>query len=122
VRVALIDDGVQSKYGDLDDNIEVGMTFMPTPTEDGPTQRFTQNYNTSLYGHGTVMAYYIRRVCPKVRLFVAKLAGKQRRLGVGFSIKSAVDVSEAYSIAHAFNRCLLTNRNVTELNGPLLSK
>ena len=113
MKVALIDDGVQSNYGDLDDNVELGMTFMPTPTgEDEPTQRFTQNYNTSLYGHGTVMAYYIRRVCPKVRLFVAKLAGKQRRRGVGFSIKSAIAVSEAYSHVHiekkkATNRLLL---------------
>ena len=101
MKVALIDDGVQSNYGDLDDNVELGMTFMPTPTgEDGPTQRLTQNYNTSLYGHGTVMAYYIRRVCPKIRLVVAKLAGKQRRRGVGFSIKSAIDVSEVYSRVH----------------------
>lgn len=32
-----------------------------------------RNYESSHTGHGTVMAYYIRRICPNVQLYVAKL-------------------------------------------------
>jgi hypothetical protein len=92
IKVALIDDGVRSNYAGLDDNIAAG-TNCAAPKPDGSTQRFTQNYNTSLYGHGTVMAYYIRRVCPRVRLYVAKLDGRQTARGVAFSIESAAAVS-----------------------------
>ena len=90
MKVALIDDGIRSNYDDLDDNIEQGMTFMSS--NQNSVLRFAQNYNTSIYGHGTVMAYYIRRVCPKVRLYVAKLDGRSHARGVSFSVKSAADV------------------------------
>ena len=89
VKVALIDDGVQSNYAGLNDNIKSGAIFFQAASN----QRFSQNYNTSLYDHGTVMAYYICRVCPNVRLHVAKLDGKQRARGVSFSIQSVIDVS-----------------------------
>lgn len=77
IKVALIDDGVKSSYRGLDDNILCGQSW-PTPRT---TQEKTKvprvvtspKYNSSQTGHGTIMAWYIRRMCPKVKLCVAKL-------------------------------------------------
>lgn len=92
VKVALLDDGVRSNYAGLDDNIATGMTCATVKASD---QRFKQNhnYNISEFGHGTAMAYFIRRICPRVRLYIARLDGRDNARGVSFTVDSAVQVS-----------------------------
>ncbi|CAK7213326.1 hypothetical protein SCUCBS95973_001766 [Sporothrix curviconia] len=77
IKVALIDDGVKSSYRGLDDNILCGQSW---PSPRAPQQKSkvprvitSPKYNSSHTGHGTVMAWYIRRMCPRVKLCVAKL-------------------------------------------------
>ncbi|GKZ51317.1 hypothetical protein AbraIFM66951_005464 [Aspergillus brasiliensis] len=65
IRVALIDDGVRSNIAGLDDSIAAGKSFATTKSS---ASTRSSNYNTSQFGHGTVMALCIRRMCPKVRL------------------------------------------------------
>ncbi|KAI9667432.1 MAG: hypothetical protein M1821_000247 [Bathelium mastoideum] len=67
VKIALIDDGVDGTFDDLSRNIERGISY---------SRRSKDLYNPyyhSMGGHGTIMAHLIRRVCPFVRLYVAKL-------------------------------------------------
>jgi len=106
VKVALIDDGVKTSYADLDANVETGWSgWRQSDTHSDARKRkrspkeYLGNYNSSQTGHGTVMAYYIRRVCPNVRLYIAKLDPQLRpEIGghgerVTFSIESAAKVS-----------------------------
>lgn len=120
VKVALLDDGVKSSYAGLDDNIKLGNSWFEIPRSSRrnafrgkPNQGLAQNYNTSLYSHGTVMAYYIRRVCPRVQFYVAKLNAAKTdatsRSKVSFTIKSAAEVS----FSSATTICLLCRRTVT---------
>ncbi|XXH01492.1 hypothetical protein Hte_007852 [Hypoxylon texense] len=60
VKVALIDDGVKSSLEGLDMSIDGGESYV----ESDPNEPQSP-YLTSVKGHGTVMAYFIRRVCPK---------------------------------------------------------
>ncbi|KKO97684.1 hypothetical protein THAR02_10213 [Trichoderma harzianum] len=106
IRVALIDDGVKTSYAGLDNNIHTGRSGWQqsdsptTQTENSQWEHF-RNYNSSHTGHGTVMAYYIKRVCPRVSLYVAKLDCKPHRGGasgysanVTFSIDSVAQAIE----------------------------
>ncbi|UKZ61339.1 uncharacterized protein TrAtP1_002605 [Trichoderma atroviride] len=99
IKVALIDDGVKSSYATLDDSIERGDSWVhqPNPSSRRSKNGYSQNYNTSAHGHGTVMAYYICRMCPGVRLYVAKLNPEPKhgdssgQATVSFSIESIVE-------------------------------
>jgi hypothetical protein len=106
VKVAIIDDGVKTSYANLDANVETGWSGwrQSEPHNDGGKRKnspkeYLGNYTISQTGHGTVMAYYIRRVCPNVRLCIAKLDPQIRpEIGghgerITFSIRSAVEVS-----------------------------
>lgn len=113
IRVALIDDGVKTSYAGLDDNVFKGESGWQQPEPDATqtspaaTRRSVlHSYNSSQTGHGTVMAYYIRRVCPKVHLYVAKLEPEPHRGEVGprgekvtFSRDSAAKVSAAEHVS-----------------------
>lgn len=112
IKIALIDDGVKTSYASLNENIQSGKSGWSTATatpkgssKKKSTKSPLRNYNWSHTGHGTVMAYYIRRVCPKVKLCVAKLDPQPRpRSNTGggnsdqitFSIESVIDVSCAF--------------------------
>lgn len=99
--MALIDDGVKSSYHSLDNNILCGYSW-PVPKtkqEESKVPRVTipPKYNSSKTGHGTVMAWYIRRMCPKVKLCVAKLDPVVPGLAasdekVTFTVESAIKV------------------------------
>ena len=95
--MALIDDGVQSDYDELDESIEHGKSWAPETIWDrpGPGLSIPQPYNVSQDGHGTVMAWFIRFVCPKVRLYIAKLdpQGIQKDSPPTFTIPSTASVS-----------------------------
>jgi hypothetical protein len=108
IKVALIDDGVKTSYASLDENIHCGKSGWGTARADRKksTRAYLRNYNSSQTGHGTVMAYYICRVCPKVKLCVAKLDPQTRsrnNAGTGssqqqmtFSIESVTEVSYSW--------------------------
>ncbi|SPO02208.1 uncharacterized protein DNG_04881 [Cephalotrichum gorgonifer] len=98
VKVALIDDGVKTSYEGLSNNVKSGWSHSVAGLgrTGGGTQRVPlRGYNSSHTGHGTVMAYYIRRVCPKVQLYVAKLQPAENTDSDGnqptFSVTSATD-------------------------------
>ncbi|UKZ77173.1 hypothetical protein TrVFT333_004892 [Trichoderma virens FT-333] len=106
IRVALIDDGVKTSYAGLNSNIHTGISVWQ-PSDSKSTEfandkpAHYRNYNSSHTGHGTVMAYYIKRLCPKVRLYVAKLDCKSHRGGNGgysanvtFSLDSVIQAIE----------------------------
>lgn len=112
IKVALIDDGVKTSYASLDENIHCGKSGWSTEPavpkgsdRKKSTRAYLRNYNSSQTGHGTVMAYYILRVCPKAKLCVAKLdpqvrpgnnavAGSNQQMT--FSIESVTEVSYCY--------------------------
>lgn len=89
---------MKSSYAGLDENIHCGKSWAQHPKprqgqKKKPIRDYSRNYNSSHTGHGTVMAYYIRRVCPRVQLCVAKLDPERHRQQVTFSIQSADEVS-----------------------------
>jgi len=88
IKVALIDDGVKSGYDNLDNNIDGGESWVKQSNLKDPQS----SYVTSAEGHGTVMAYFIRRVCPHVRLYVLKLDPNMAQGRPTFSIESATEV------------------------------
>ncbi|KAJ8131451.1 hypothetical protein O1611_g2179 [Lasiodiplodia mahajangana] len=71
IKVALIDDGVDGFYADLSRYIEDGDSWSAGP--DGDPNPF---YRSSA-GHGTIMATFIRRLCPNVKFYVARLQEKR---------------------------------------------
>jgi hypothetical protein len=66
INVAIIDDGVDPERHDVGSNIECGETFYDNW---GQWPGFYQSSS----GHGHLMARHIKQLCPKVRLYVAKL-------------------------------------------------
>ena len=89
VKVALIDDGVDVTYKELSRIIADGETFCEPSGASG----LYSSYYQSSGGHGTMMASLIRRVCPNVRLYVAKLDEEKTDVGEwSFTIKSAAEV------------------------------
>jgi hypothetical protein len=97
IRVALIDDGVKSNYDGLDENIVHGKSWAPEAIWDRPGRGFSlpQPYNVSQLDHGTVMAWFIRFMCPKVKLYIARLdpQGTPKDGSLTFSIPSTAAVS-----------------------------
>ncbi|KAF8250914.1 hypothetical protein K440DRAFT_659149 [Wilcoxina mikolae CBS 423.85] len=70
IKVAVIDDGIDWLDPEFSDCISGGVTFY-TPVE--AHSPCTKPYYFSSSGHGTLMAKTIRRVCPKARLYIARL-------------------------------------------------
>lgn len=114
IKIALIDDGVKTSYASLNENIHCGKSGWGTgtTTPKGSNKKkspkaYLRNYNMSDTNHGTVMAYYIRRVCPKVKLCVAKLDPQTRprsKMGGGnrdqitFSLESVIKVGRPFNL------------------------
>ena len=95
VTVALIDDGVDFMNRILAENLGAGRSFN-TPTEDDDVFGTLEPYHASTTGHGTLMAYMIRRMCPSVKIFVYKLNMDRGSEGkASFTAKSAADVSSS---------------------------
>jgi subtilisin family serine protease len=67
IKVAIIDDGVDIDHEDIaKESIRDGETFY---NNDGSWPGFYQSSN----GHGTLMACLITQICPKAKLYIAKL-------------------------------------------------
>ncbi len=85
VRLAIIDDGVYPDRDDIGDHIVESETFYDT---DG---QWSAPYQ-STYGHGHLIARLIKRLCPKVRLYIAKLDESWREGISQITTKSASKV------------------------------
>lgn len=70
VRVAIIDDGISS-IQDFQGRIAAGKSFLKTSK--GQQSDRTVEYFVRSGGHGTEMAKLICRVCPHVKLYIARL-------------------------------------------------
>ena len=91
IKVALLDDGVDHKREDIE--VVKGETFCEIPGEKNSRTRF-RDYWVNPGKHGTVMASFIRQICPVVELHVARLDDSGLQRGGGkFTVRSAIDVS-----------------------------
>jgi hypothetical protein len=66
VNVAVIDDGIDYALEDLRDNIACGVSYYYLSNQ-------PVDYWVLPGGHGTAMARLIRRICPHVKLYIARL-------------------------------------------------
>ncbi|KAH0545484.1 hypothetical protein FGG08_000485 [Glutinoglossum americanum] len=67
IRVALIDDGIDGADQILYGNIADGVSFCQRG------EGLSNTYYVASGGHGTLMATFIRRICPWIKLYVARL-------------------------------------------------
>jgi len=71
IRVAIIDDGTDFMGpGHFNDSIKEGRSFFTKQNENHT--RIVPYYFSST-GHGTLMAKYVLKICPKAHLYIARL-------------------------------------------------
>jgi hypothetical protein len=68
IKVAVVDDGVDKLQGIFGDSIIAGVSFYSSQRGFG-----TWPHYFSSSGHGTLMAQLVRRICPKAKLYIARL-------------------------------------------------
>ncbi|KAL1962372.1 hypothetical protein VTN77DRAFT_9785 [Rasamsonia byssochlamydoides] len=68
VKVAVIDDGVDKLLGNFGDCIVAGVSFYTSQKGFGTWPHFF-----SSNGHGTLMTNLVRRICPKAKLYIARV-------------------------------------------------
>jgi hypothetical protein len=97
VKVAVIDNGVDAALEILDGKIASGMSFCPYPNS---SYLMNPYYLTSeSLGHGSVVSALICQMCPKARLYVARLderssSGSNREI----TAESAANVSQLLNL------------------------
>ncbi|QPC72231.1 hypothetical protein HYE68_002983 [Fusarium pseudograminearum] len=103
VKVALIDDGVNFMHKSLAENMDGGKSF-DREYDDGYRPGPREPFHGSATGHGTCMAYMIRRVCPRVKIFGCRLNVLRGNVDgkASFTAKSAADAVE-YAVARKFD-------------------
>ncbi|KAK6360673.1 hypothetical protein TWF730_006807 [Orbilia blumenaviensis] len=70
IKIALIDDGVDASLSLFEGKIAAGRSFCPYPNS---KELVSSYFVTSGKSHGTIMAYLICTICPRVKLYVARL-------------------------------------------------
>lgn len=89
IKVAVIDDGIDGFENDLSGSIANGTSFCRS----SDSENLIRTYYVSSGGHGTTMARLIRRMCPKVKLYIARLEEYGSSSGKRFiTPRSAKDV------------------------------
>ncbi|KAI9737165.1 MAG: hypothetical protein M1834_000758 [Cirrosporium novae-zelandiae] len=68
VKVAVVDDGVDKLLGNFEDSVIAGVSFYASH---GGFRTWPHYFSSN--GHGTLMAQLIRRICPKAKLYIARL-------------------------------------------------
>jgi hypothetical protein len=71
IKVALIDDGVDGFDSTISKSIANGVSYCHDSLDD--SSDLVKSYYVSQGGHGTMMARLILRMCPKAKLYVARL-------------------------------------------------
>ena len=90
VKIAIIDDGVDVSHLSLDGTIATGKSFCPY----AHSTDLMNSYYVPSGNHGTCMATLIRKICPEISFYVARLDERhvpgsgQRQI----TAKSAADV------------------------------
>ncbi|KAK8023411.1 intracellular serine protease [Apiospora marii] len=69
IRIAVIDDGVNSFDSTIDSKVMGGRSFSYRDEE----QTLVNPYYVSSEGHGTAMAGFIRKICPNVEIYALRL-------------------------------------------------
>lgn len=69
IRIAVIDDGVNSFDPTIDSKVIGGRSFSYRDED----QTLVNPYYVSSEGHGTAMAGFIRKICPNVEIYVLRL-------------------------------------------------
>lgn len=69
IKVAVIDDGIDGFQADLIENIASGISYCKS----SDAGNLLRAYYVPSGSHGTMMARLICRVCPKVKLYIARL-------------------------------------------------
>lgn len=104
IRVAVIDDGINGFEDDLSESIAHGVSYSGTSDAD----KLIRSYYLSSGGHGTMMARLIRRICPGVKLYVARLEEYRSSNKRFITARSATKVSGFQpSQAIVFQSCSL---------------
>jgi hypothetical protein len=90
IKIAIIDDGVDSSLDFLAGQIAAGKSFSPYSSKSD----LMNAYYVPSGQHGTMMADLITQICPLCKLYVARLDERPSRSGSGrnITIKSATDV------------------------------
>ncbi|KAK4163264.1 hypothetical protein QBC43DRAFT_319804 [Cladorrhinum sp. PSN259] len=101
VRVALIDDGADFMHRAIKNILDNGRSF-DSGFEDFDGIGGPGPFHGSTTGHGTLMAYMIGRVCPKVKIFVCKLDVVRDGPKASFTAKSAADAVE-FAVKRGFD-------------------
>lgn len=70
IKVAVIDDGIDGSLENLDGKIAGGISFCPSAV----SSKLIKTYYVPSGTHGTAMASLICKICPKTKLYVARLA------------------------------------------------
>lgn len=118
VKIAIIDDGVDGSLSSLENTIAIGKSFCPYANS---TELMSPYYVPS-GNHGTCMATLISKICPKVKLYVARLDERQPPGSSHRQItaRSAADVSRSPSLASVtvqFSNEVGQARSLTMLTG-----
>ena len=89
IKVAVIDDGIDGFENELSGSIAHGVSFCRS----SDSENLIRTYYVSSGGHGTMMARLIRRMCPTVKLYVARLEEYRSLSGKRFiTVRSATEV------------------------------
>ncbi|KAK4149297.1 hypothetical protein C8A00DRAFT_38114 [Chaetomidium leptoderma] len=86
IKIAVIDSGIDTSLGIFGDRIAAGKSFYPYPN----SGECKKQYYVPEGEHGTQMAYFICKIFPRAKLYIARLEDRETRPGeVSFTAKSA---------------------------------
>src|SRR5690242_11590981 len=86
IKIAVIDSGIDTSLSIFGDRIAAGKSFYPYPNSGECKKQYYVPENE----HGTQMAYFICKLFPRAKLYIARLEDRDTRPGeVSFTAKSA---------------------------------
>lgn len=89
IKIAIIDDGIDATWPEINGRICKGKSFYPYPG----SQEFFNAYYVPSGQHGTLIASLICKTCPQPELYIARMEERMTEGDVAhFAIESAIDV------------------------------
>ncbi|KAK6330871.1 hypothetical protein TWF718_003068 [Orbilia javanica] len=121
IKIAVIDDGVDASLESVKGKIASGNSFCPYPNSNDLISSYFVPSSTS---HGTIMADLICRICPRVKLYVARLdegyalhgkrqiTAKSAAAAIRWAVKCGVDIiSMSWTIESTSNDSATASSN-----------